>query len=76
VTVQLWVHQHGHGHDHVRDLGLYLYQPSRRLLRWWRLGLGREVVGFVCEGRCESALFYVSEGDGGAVALINAGTES
>jgi hypothetical protein len=70
VTVQLC---RGHEHNHDRDLGLGLglYQPTRRLLRWWRLGLGREVLQFVCEGRWESAPFYRPEGGGGAVALIN-----
>lgn len=78
MTVQLWVLQHGRSHDHGRDLGLglCLYQPWRRLLRWRLLGLAREVLGFVCEGRWESACFYRPEGGGGAVTLINAGTES
>jgi hypothetical protein len=33
-------------HDHGRDLGLGLglYQPWHRLLRWWRLGLGRDAM--------------------------------
>ncbi|KAK1679781.1 hypothetical protein QYE76_040629 [Lolium multiflorum] len=63
-------------HDHGRDLGLRLYQPWRRLLRWWRLGLGREALGFVCERDDEKAALFIGRGGGGAVALINAGTQS
>ena len=73
VSVQL---RRGNDHDHGRDLGLHLYQTWRRLLRWWRLGLGRDALGFMCEGQWEDDPFYRPEGGEGAVALINADTQS
>jgi hypothetical protein len=50
ATVEVFLLQHdrrGRGHSH--DLGLDLDQPwiGLRLLRWWRLGFGRETLGFV-----------------------------
>jgi hypothetical protein len=47
-----------HDCDHDRNLGLRLYHPWCRLLRWWRLGLGKEVLGFVCERFDERRPFF------------------
>jgi hypothetical protein len=55
-----------------RDLCLYQRWNAPRLLRWRRLGLGRESLGFACEKRCEIAPFYRPKGSEGAVVRINA----
>jgi hypothetical protein len=56
----------GHDHDHDREIGLCLSQPWRRLLlRWWRLELGREALGFVFERDDERRPFFIVRREAG-----------
>jgi hypothetical protein len=52
------------GHDHELDLRLY-QTWCRLLMRWWRLGLGREALGFMGERDDERAALFIGRREAG-----------